>query len=381
MKILHLCLACFYIDGYNYQENVLPRKNKEAGHDVYIIASTETFVDNVHLGYVSPSRYNTEYGVPIIRLPYVSFLSKKLSVKVRKYKGLYKEICQIKPDLIYMHGVNFGSVSTIVKYKKMNPDVKLYADTHTGFYNSGRNWLSLNVLHGIYYRYQIHKALPYLEKYYYINGNEKKFSKEIYKVPDSVMEFLPLGGDLPSDKEYDERRGRKRQELGLDADELLFTHSGKLDAKKKTCDLLEAFYAVPDLKAKLIIIGSISEEIKAKVESLIERDARVEYLGWKNADELMEYLCATDYYCQPGAQSATMQNAICNRCPVIAYPTDGYEELDYGNFLWVRNKEEIAEVLKSISMSQVDIDDLRAKTVRCAEELLDYKKLASRYID
>lgn len=39
MKILHLCLACFYIDGYTYQENILPRINREDGHDVRILAS------------------------------------------------------------------------------------------------------------------------------------------------------------------------------------------------------------------------------------------------------------------------------------------------------------------------------------------------------
>ena len=42
MRILHLCLSCFYIDGYNYQENILPRINHEDGHDVRILASTET---------------------------------------------------------------------------------------------------------------------------------------------------------------------------------------------------------------------------------------------------------------------------------------------------------------------------------------------------
>ena len=65
MRILHLCLACFYIDGYNYQENILPRINHEDGHDVRILASTETYVDNLHLGYVEPREYVTEYGVPI----------------------------------------------------------------------------------------------------------------------------------------------------------------------------------------------------------------------------------------------------------------------------------------------------------------------------
>ena len=36
MKILHLMLACFYIDNYSYQENYLPKYHKKQGNDVEI---------------------------------------------------------------------------------------------------------------------------------------------------------------------------------------------------------------------------------------------------------------------------------------------------------------------------------------------------------
>ena len=70
MKIVHCCLSCFYIDNYNYQENALPRQNKLDGHDVSIIASTETFINNTNLGYVQPSQYVNEDGIPVRRIPY-----------------------------------------------------------------------------------------------------------------------------------------------------------------------------------------------------------------------------------------------------------------------------------------------------------------------
>ena len=46
MKVLHICLSCFYIDGFNYQENMLPRMHAEQGNEVAILASTETFKKN-----------------------------------------------------------------------------------------------------------------------------------------------------------------------------------------------------------------------------------------------------------------------------------------------------------------------------------------------
>ena len=42
MKIVHICLACFYVDGMGYQENLLPKYHAQK-HDVTIITSDFAF--------------------------------------------------------------------------------------------------------------------------------------------------------------------------------------------------------------------------------------------------------------------------------------------------------------------------------------------------
>ena len=379
MKILHLCLACFYIDGYNYQENVLPRLNKEDGHEVKIIASTETFVDNQTLGYVEPAEYVTEYGVPIVRLPYVKIGPMFSTVKLRKYMGLYDQIAKFAPDVIMSHDLAYWSVKDVVRYKKEHPEVKLYADTHTAEYNSGTNWLSMHVLHRGFYRHLTKKVLPYLEKFFYIGAGERDFALKHYKVPAELMEFYPLGGNLFSVEEYAEKRARRRAELELAEGELLFVHSGKMDALKRTADLLRAFAAVPDLKAKFAVIGSLPDETKDEITALIEADLRVTYLGWRSSQDLLEYLCAADLYCQPGSVSATMQNAICCNCPILLYPHEAYvNDYEYGNILWAKSEQDMADAFARIEKGEVDLEKLRIGSKRCAEELLDYRKLAAR---
>lgn len=379
MKILHLCFGCFYIDGYNYQENVLPRINREDGHDVRILASTETYVDNVHLGYVEPREYVTEYGVPIKRLPYVKIGTAFTTHKIRKYPHIYEEIAAFSPDIIMIHSLAFWSVLDVIRYKKDHPEVKLYADTHADHYTSGTNWLSLHVLNRIFYRHLVQKALPYLEKYLCISDECRRFSIENYGVPESVTEFYPLGGTIPGPEEYDAARQHRRAELGLGPDELLLVHAGKLEPAKKTDGLLRAFAAVPELKAKLAVIGSIPEETRTQLLSQMNTDPRVVYLGWKNGDELVEYLCAADLYCQPGKVSAIMQNAVCAGCPILLYPHPGYvKDYDYGNILWVRNETEITAELQKIAAGKVNLPALRHNSQRCAEELLDYRALAAR---
>ena len=379
MKILHLCLACFYIDNYTYQENILPRINHEDGHDVRIIASTETYVDNAHLGYVEPSEYVTEYGVPIKRLPYVKVGNGFVTHKLRIYPHLYEEIAAFAPDVVMCHDLAFGSVLDVIRYKKDHPQVKFYADTHTAAYNSGTNWLSLHILHCVFYRHLVQQTLPYLEKFFYIGIGEKEFAMANYGVPESLMEFYPLGGTLLSDEEYATVRAKRRAELGLEENDRLYIHSGKLDALKRSDELFRAFSAVDDPHAVLAVIGSIPEDRESVLLPLIEADNRMRYLGWKSGEELQEYLCAADLYCQPGSVSATMQNAICRNTPVMSYPHPAYTAaLDCGQFFWIKTQVDMEQVFAQVKADPALLAPMTVNARRCAEELLDYQKLAAR---
>lgn len=379
MKILHLCLACFYIDGYNYQENVLPRINKEDGHDVRIIASTETFVDHQHLGYVEPSEYITEYGVPIKRLPYVKVGTQLTTVKFRKYPHLYEEIAAFAPDVILAHDIAFWSVLDVIRYKKDYPEVKFYADTHTDEKNSGRNWLSMRVLHEGLYRYLHKQALPYLEKFFYVTAERKTFAVRHYNMPESITEFYPLGGTILPEEEYSEKRRVYRERLNVTEKDTVFVHSGKMDALKRTEELIRAFLKIKDSRAKLVIIGSMTDERKHVLMPLIEQDFRIVFLGWQPSEELLNYLCACDMYLQPGSQSATLENALCSACAVMSYPHEAYTS-EYGKsgILWCETQEDMEKIFQDVAEKKVDLALLGEQAFHFAEEVLDYKKLASR---
>lgn len=379
MRILHICLAAFYIDGYAYQENILPRQNKEDGHEVYILASCETFIDNQRLGYVEPSIYTNSDGIQVTRIPYLKGVPLFAAKKLRIYEGVWEYLNHLQPDVIFSHDLCYFSVLDVLRYKHNHPEVKLYADTHTSGDNSGRNWLSLNILHRIFYKYLIQKSLPYIEKYFYIGEGEKEFNQSIYCVPNAMLEYYPLGGILFSNTKYQNIREKKRKELGIHSNEKLFVHSGKLDELKRTKELLEAFSAVPDEKSRLVIIGSIPDMQKNVLMPLIQADKRISFLGWKTGEELREYLCACDVYCQPGSVSATLQNAICQYCAIMAYPHEAYTaRLDYGNFFWVTSKEDMIRMFNKIKDYPEILEGMKTASMKCAKELLDYRKLAAR---
>ena len=107
MRILHCCLANFYIDDYGYQENILTKFHQLHGHQVKILASTETYLPNKQLGYVKPSKYRTKDDIPIVRIAYSKYLPSFLGKKVRKYEGTLEEVKNFNPDLIFIHGCQF----------------------------------------------------------------------------------------------------------------------------------------------------------------------------------------------------------------------------------------------------------------------------------
>lgn len=70
MKIAHLCLSCFYFDGFSYQENVLPRQNIADGHETIIIASLESIDKNGKMIFLNEGSYLGSDGAMVYRIPY-----------------------------------------------------------------------------------------------------------------------------------------------------------------------------------------------------------------------------------------------------------------------------------------------------------------------
>ena len=378
MKIVFLGLASTYTPGMTYQDNYLCMQALADGHAVTYLSNPEKFVNGKIVETGAEDTVLPD-GLHLIRLPYVKLGPDIVTKKVRAFRRVYDILEKEQPDMIFSHNLQYFSVLDVIRYKKEHPQVKLYADTHTAAYNSGTNWLSLYILHRMFYRHLTQKALPYLEKYFYIGEGEREFSIGVYGVPESLMEFYPLGGTLLSDEEYAAMRAKRRTELGLGEDDRLYVHSGKLAALKRTDELLRAFSAVDDPHAVLAVIGSIPKEREAVLLPLIAADKRIRYLGWKTGEELQEYLCAADLYCQPGSQSATMQNALCRYCPVMLYPHPSYTVgYDRGEVLWVKTQADVETVFRSLAAAPAQLTPLRENAEKFAREVLDYRKLASR---
>jgi len=378
MKISHICLSNFYIDNFSYQENLLSRQNKLDGNDVQIIASTETYGANQKLDYVSSGKYINEDGVPVIRLDYKKFLPHFIMKKLRIHNGVFGLLQEFQPDVIVFHGLCGWELLTVVDYKKKNPKVKIYADSHEDANNSARNLISRVILHRIYYRSIVRRALPYIDKILFISMETKEFIKKTYGIPESAMEFFPLGGIVYDDENYMKKRSKIRENLGLTDNDIMIIQAGKMGKKKKVIESIQAFQEYERNGLQLFLIGSFDEEIEDDVRALLQKSSNIFYAGWKESSELMDYLCAADVYLQPGSQSAIMQNALCLRCPVILDDVPSHQPFVHGNGWVINDVRSISDVLNDILRNPAQLEYMSTQSLAIARKMLDYKKLAAR---
>ena len=378
MRIAHICLSNFYVDGVGYQENELIKQHVKNGHNVIVIASTETHSKEGKLIYVKPSEYSGHEGGRIVRIPYKSFLPEKIMRKLRIYRGLKKNLSQFSPDVILFHGTCAWELRTAFKYALSNPHVRFFIDSHEDKYNSARSFLSREILHKRFYGPILRSVMKRTDKVLCYSLESIDFVEKMYKISKEKIELFPLGGVPPDDREYIYRRESARKEFGLVENDILVLQSGKQTRDKKILDSLLAFNNIKLPNIYFYIVGVIDQDISSQVEHLIEKNDRVKYLGWKKFDELTNVLCAADIYLQPGTQSVTMQHSLCCRCAVILDDVPSHRMYVEKNG-WLIGRDGTLEDIFS-NMPFVNLDQLKSNSYLFAKMNLDYEKLAKRIL-
>lgn len=376
-----MMLACFYIDNYKYQENILPKCNKIDGHEVEIIASRETFVDNMNLGLTNSGCYVNEDGIRVTRLKYKKDKASFWAKKIRKYEGLMNSLVEFNPDIIFCHGLQFLDLEVVITYKQTHPEIIVVADSHESYINSGRSFFSKYILHKMIYKKMIKKALPYINNIYCIGLDCIAFMKMMYHIPEDRLDLLPLGGLIDQESERQRIREEVRTKLGLGQGDMMFLHSGKMDCEKKTLELCEAFNQSYKSNMYLFIIGRFADEYREVVEEKIRINKNIIYLGWKEGKELSDYMKAADLYMQPGSPSVSAQNALCAGTALMVFPYYFYTQFFMDNVFYADSSASMCKIINMLAEEPNVLEVMRERGNRFAKEYLDYMKQSRRYVN
>ncbi len=163
MKILHVGIAANFTEGMLYQDNLLSEQNVRDGHTVVFIANCRKYEEG-KLVRVDKEDKVLDNGVRLIRVDYDYILNGFISEKFRKVDALYNMVEVIKPDVILFHGTCGYALKDVARYKKNNPNIKLYVDSHEDFNNSATNFLSRYILHNVFYKNILRSCLKYIDK-------------------------------------------------------------------------------------------------------------------------------------------------------------------------------------------------------------------------
>lgn len=357
MKIVHICLAGMFTDGWTYQENLLTKYHIKAGHSVTMITSQWIYKDGVEIEKKEDSDYINEDGVKVVRLSIKN--NRTISYRFKRYEGVIKAIDGEEPDVLFIHGCQFLDVMQIAKYAK-NKKIRMFVDNHADFSNSALNFLSKNILHGVIWKYCAKKIEPYVEKYYGVLPSRVDFLVDVYGLKREKVDLLVMGADDEMMEEVKKTgaRERVRSEYDIKEDDFLIVTGGKIDmAKKQVFYLADAIKKIKNSKIKLLIFGSVIEELKQEMDSRCN-DSSIMYVGWADSKRVYEYFSAADLVAFPGRHSVYWEQAAGQGKPMIVKYWEGTTHVDCGGnveFLYEDSEEEMVRTITKI----VDTDIYR----------------------
>lgn len=378
-KIVHLCLSCFYIDGYSYQENLLPKYHVKMGYDVTVIASLVSYNSKGERCIIEKESiyYDKENDCKVIRIDYKGRILKFLNKILRRYKNLYFFLEKEQPSIIFMHSISFCDIIYVKKYLNRHSDVKLYADSHTDKINSGNHILTRLILNPLVWRTCAKIIEPYIIKCFGVTPNRCDYLLEMYNFPKDKVELLIMGVDddlIPKNRK--EIRISIRKQLSISDDDFVIITGGKLDARKHIDILLDAISEINSDKIHVIIFGVITPQLVEQFERY-KLNKRFHFVGWCSDIEVMKYILSSDLACYPGTHSTLWEETVGLGIPVIFKRWQGMTHVNYCNNCVFINDSSIKELENAIlSLQNTEKYKLIKKNAILAAENFKYSNIS-----
>lgn len=391
MKILMICE--FYDEKLEYQENLLAKYYAWAGHDVTIITSTIRSIQDYYHDRdpgKGPRQDEITPHAHVIRLPF----RLNLLHRIKMFAPITPIIAKIKPDLLYFHDI-IPNLYEGVRHVRRHPECRMIMDYHADLSNSGANWLSRRILHGVVRKAMLDHARPHLRKIFPVVPAGADFLREYYGVNDTEMEVLPLGTDQDYARSVlaSDSRAPIRADLGIGADDFVIFTGGKLTPLKKTENLLEAVNNLGDPTIHVIVVGSsdgVLSEYHERLQALAAVNANIHMMGWQDRAGVYGYMSASDMAIFPASQSVMWQQSLGMGLPLVvseqAEGQRGVQKVGYlnqhDNLIILDPKtsfsDQIAGHIQRLAKDRMRLAAMSAGAQKTAADILDYRAITAK---
>ncbi len=382
-KIVHICLAGFYIEGWGYQENILTKIHAQMGYDITVLTSEYILNSKYEKERRREKNYINQYGVRVKTLKEDNKI-KKMAI-LRKYKNLYNELKKENPQIIFVHGGQFYSLRDVVKYCKKNKNVNLYIDQHADYYNSPMNSMVAIILNKILWGHWMRKAQRYCNKYWGVTPLRCQYLHEVYRIAEDKIDLLVMGGDDEKIcfEEQDEIRKNIRIQYKIQQDDFLIITGGKIDKNKNIHLLMRAIVEMNINKVKLLLFGVPNTEMDSEIKKL-SLDKHIVNIGWKDSEEIYNLFLASDLAVFPGTHSVIWEQACACGIPCVFKYWEGMNHVDVGGNCTFLGNTEINDIKNEIYNIYMDKEKYRVMKQVAREQatkVFSYREIAKRAIE
>lgn len=383
MKIIHICLACFYIEGMGYQENILPKEHHDLGYDVTVITSDFSFNSRGEITSKAEREYVNKDGVNVKVI--TRKRDKSLFSKFNKFDGLYNELLKIRPDIVFVHGGQFVSLKDVIRYIKNNSGTKMYIDQHGDFYNMPISNMKSKIVQKFIYGHYIRSSIKYCSKFWGVTPWRCQYLHDVYGVPLKKIGLLVMGGDdeyIHFDKKAS-IRNEVRRNLNLSDNDFVVVTGGKIDETKNIHLLMQAISEINKENLKLIVFGQPNKEMSDLILKL-SGDKHIRNIGWIDSFAVYDYFMASDLAVFPGTHSVLWEQAAACGIPMIVKNWKGMHHVDVGGnclFLYNDSIEEIKDVIVGVLENKEEYNTMLKVATEKGTAVFSYKEIAKRAIE
>lgn len=340
------------------------------GYDVTVVTSKYLWGDDGKIHKSQFADYTNVDGVRIIRL------ENKSKGKFAKYKDFLKTLCELNPDILFVHGCNFMDLDSVRRYVK-NRSVTLYIDNHADETNSATNFFSKIVLHKIIWKHKVQKIIPFVQKFYGVLPKRCEFLNKMYSVPKEKIELLVMGLD-------DDAMNQQATPL-KNITKRIISIGGKIDEYKaeEICCFLKAFSNSNHDGFCVVIYGSIIDKYKDVILGFCQNNCDIHYLGWLNHSDIVNVMKNSSYCVFPGRHSVLWEEAVCLGKPIVVKHIDGYDHVDIGGNVVFLKESTISyyqEVLDKLLTNHF-LDTITRFAKNKAKEKFLYSTIARKSIE
>ena len=385
MKILHIVLSCFYVEGLGYQENLLPKYHKLLGNEVSVLTSV---FPNSGLGdpqYRKCREYENKDSVRVIKLDRNEFHIFGKEIRLNRYKGVYEALERLQPDIIFIHGLTSFADLEIAKYLRKHRDVIAYADQHTDYYNAGTvTWKSRLILK-LLWRPMIRRLQPFIKKFWGTTPWRCDYLEKVYRLPKEKIDLLVMGAD---DRKIDflhreDIRRRICRELRVSEADFIIVSGGRIDRAKNIHLLMQTVQELNLSNLHLIVFGDPLPDTEKEFR-IFEKCERIHAIGWIPAGQVYDYFLASDLAVFPGTHSVLWEQACACGIPCFFKDWEGMHHVDVGGnciFLKEGTKEELKSQITEILEQPALHRAMKKAAVENGIKAFSYRRIAQRAIE